>query len=328
MTKANNIVVTWTSWSDRFLQAAAAGGRDDLAFTFSDDHDETVAALLDADVVVVGPWDEAMLAAGRKLQWVHAMGGGVEGALFEKFVHSDLPFTCLKPVFATVGAEYSLASMLFFSRRFHRSVENPPLTQWHEGYDEEFDPTDLAGKTVGVIGLGAMGKAVAERAACLGMRAVGMTRTSTDVPAYVDRLYTADERAAMLAECDFVVIAVPSTKATHGIVDATLLSHMKPSAYLIDCSGRPALIDYHALEKAIMNNTIAGVSLQPSSGGGDRYMPPEAAAFWRQDGVMVSTCRGTSVECNAAAIDLFFENLHHLEAGEHLRGLVDKLAGY
>ena len=324
----NKIVVTFTGWEQRFQDVASARQFDRLEWFFSDEIGAIVTQIADADVMVVGRIDAEILAAGRRLRLIQAFGGGVNGMLFPELVGSDVPLTCLKPCFGTVGAEHALAAMLSFTRRFHYSVQQSRLTQWDSGYDEVALPVDLEGGTVGIIGLGNMGKMIAQKAKCFGMRVLGLTRTLGATASDVDCRYTAAERDEMLSQCDFVVVAVPLTDATRGIVDAEFLESMKPSAYIIDCSGRPAVFDYEALVAAVTDGGIAGVSLQPGGVDPELGAPPPDADFWAHPNVVVTPCRGTSEQSVDLGLTLFFDNLCCLEKGEALRGLVDKDAGY
>ena len=325
----NKVVITFNAWEQKIREAAAAHGFDRLDLVFSEDQSAIVAEVADAQVALVGLFDSEILKAGENLRWIHACSGGINGMLFDELVQSDVPLTCLKPCFGTAGAEHVLAAMLGFTRRFHHPAQTTPMTQWDDGYDEVADPVDLQGSTVGIIGMGNMGQAIAQRAQCMGMRVLGLVRTQREAaPAGVDGLFTAAQRSEMLGQCDFVVIAVPLTEATTGMVDATFLAEMKSSAFLIDCSGRPPLLNYDALKSAIATGTIAGVSLQP--GGADARIgtPSPDDGFWTQPNVVVTSCRGTSRETNDKAVDLFFENLRRLQVGKSLLGLVDKRAGY
>ena len=322
------VVVTWSGWKERFLASAEQRGRAALQFIIEDDRGVILQELADAEVVVAGPWDHDMLRAGVRLHWVQAMSGGVEGLLFPEFVESPVLLTCLKPIFGAPGAEHALAAMLMFTRRFHRAVAPSPMTQHDEGYDEQFQPVDLEGKTVGILGLGVMGRVLAEKASCLGMRVLALTRTSRNIPDCVESSFRPDELSELAACCDFVVVAVPVTRQTRGMIDESVLRSMKSDAFLIDCSGRPQLFDYHALERAIMEDRIAGVCLQPGGASPEQYIPTRDAPFWRRENVVVSPCRGTSAETERKALSLFFDNLDRFERREPLLGLVDKQAGY
>ena len=318
------VVVTWGSWKDRIPAKALAEGFGDVEFVISDDRAELLEAARDADAAFIAGWDAEMHRAAGKLRWIHAVGGGV--SLFEELVDSDIPLSCGKPAFAIPGAEYALAAMLMFSRRSHVAVGAPPMSTWDGSQDEQLLPVDLAGKTVGVIGMGGMGQALAPRANGLGMRVFGTARRSRTPPEGVERMFDGDRLMEMLGISDFVVVAVPINDETRGMIDEQVLKGMKETAYLIDCSGRTALFDYPALERAVSQEWIAGVCLQPSGGGTD--VPPAGSTFWKRENVVVTPCRGTSAEQEEECLALFFENLRLFEAGRPLKGLVDKKSGY
>jgi len=255
------ILIGFTGWEAR-LQAAAEKNGFNGTICCTDDADEQLRSVADANVLVPGALNAELLAAARKLAFIQAFSGGVEGILFPELVASEVPLACVKPLFATVAGEHALGAMLAFAHRFHHVPDALPMTQWDDGYDEVAGPFDLEGGTVGIVGVGNMGLGIATRARALGMRVLGLARTKRDVPA-VDRLYTRAQQDAFLSACDFVVIAVPLTEATAGMVDATFLLQMKPTAYLIDSSGRPRIFDYPALVEAVHSGAIAGASLQP-----------------------------------------------------------------
>ncbi len=320
------VVVTWTGYRDRILERAEREGYSDLKFLIADDKDAILSGLEDADAAFIAPWDPDMLRAGRRLRWIHAIGGGVRPYLFPEMVESDIPFTCGKPAFAVPGAEFALGAMLMFSRRNHVTVGTPKLTQRSPSWEAALRPVDLQGKTLGVMGMGGIGQALAPRAKALGIRVLGTSRRSRKAPEGVARMYGMDEADEMVAESDFVAVAVPETPETEGIVSEGLVARMKRGAVILDCSGRPGLYDYGALEGALETGKLGGVCLQPS--GDSPGMPPDDAEFWTRDNVVVSTCRGTSSEQEDSCIGLFFENLWRFETGQPLLGVVDKRAGY
>ena len=112
------------------------------------------------------------------------------------------------------------------------------------------------------------------------------------------------------------------------MIDAAFLGEMQSSAYLIDCSGRSVLFDYPALVEAITGQSIAGASLQPGGASAELCCPPASDPFWERPNVIVTPCRGTSVQTNDKARNLIFDNFRRLDSGDPLLGLVDKVAGY
>ena len=322
----SKVVVTWSGYRDRILERSRREGYEALEFIISDDKDEIVSGLPDADAAFIAAWDADMLRAARKLRWIHAIGGGVKQYLFPEMVESDIPFTCGKPAFAIPGAEFALGAMLMFSRRNHVTVGTPKLTQRSPSQEVALKPVDLAGKTLGVLGMGGIGQALAPRAKAMGMRVLGTSRRSRQAPDGVDRMYRMDEAVNMVAEADFVAVVVPETPETEGIVSEGLLAGMKRGAVILDCSGRPSLYDYGSMDRALASGRLGGVCFQPA--GESPGMPPDDSDFWMRENVVVVTCRGTSFEQENLCVGLFFENLRRFESGQPLLGLVDKTAGY
>lgn len=320
------VVVTWSAWRDLIVERARSEGFDRLSFVFSDDKNEIVEQVADADAAFIAAWDPEMHRAARKLRWVHSVTGGVNTYLFPEMLQSDIPFTCGKPLFAIPAAEFALGAMLVFSRRNHVTVGAPKLTQRSPSQEGSLVPVDLAGKTLGVLGMGGMGQALAPRAKAMGMQVLGAARTLREAPEGVDRMYATDAAADMAAVSDYLAVAVPITPDTEGIVSERLLSRIKPGAFILDCSGRAVLYDYGALERALADGRLGGICLQP--GGETPDMPPDDSAFWQRDNVVVTPCRGTSSEQEDQSITLFFDNLRRFESDRPLLGLVDKEAGY
>ena len=320
------VVVTWSGWSEIIPERATREGLDRLTFTISDDKAEIVSQLADADAAFIAAWDPDMHRAAPNLRWIHAVGGGVTPYLFPEMMQSDIPFTCGKPAFAIPGAEFALGAMLMFSRRGHVSIGAPKLTQRSPSQEGALVPVDLAGKTLGILGMGGMGQALAPRAKAMGMRVFGTARTLREAPEGVDRMYAMDAAADMAAVSDYLAVAVPITPDTEGIVSEALLSRVKPGAFILDCSGRAVLYDYRALERALADGRLGGICFQP--GGETPDMPPDDSAFWQRDNVVVTPCRGTSSEQEDQCLALFFDNLRRFESGSPLLGLVDKEAGY
>ena len=325
--KVEKIVVSWEAWRGRILERASREGCHGIEIVVSADHSVILKEVADAQVLQVGALDPEILSRGRRLRWIHAMVGGAGHYLFPELVESPIPLTCSKPCFGTAGAEHALAAMLLFSRRIHH-FRRPPMTQWDPGRDWELQPFDLAGKTAGIIGLGYMGRAVARVCSSLGMRVLGTARRPRRRVDSVDEVFAADRLPELLSRSDFVVLAVPLTRETRGLMGRSRFRSMRPSAYFIDSSGRPPLLDYAALEQALEEEWIAGACLQPSGRHPKVEMPQEDSRFWSHPNLVVTPCRGTSREQEEAVLDLFFRNLRRFRRGEPLEGLVDKSAGY
>jgi len=306
-----NILFTWQpprEW-ERMVEAGRALG---MELRATADREQMLRLIGDAEVLNVGVWDRELCRAAKKLRWVHAFSGGVNGLLFPELVASPIPMTCLKGCFDTAGAEHALAAMLAYARRLEYDIRVRPQRQfvWEE-------PTELKGQTVGIIGLGNMGREIARKCHCFQMRVLATARRPSSVPAELAEAVALDR---LLAESDFVIVAVPLTPETTGLIGEPQLRAMKPTAYLIDISGRPALYDLPALEHALREHWIAGANLQ--------LVPEPDSSLWDLDNLLVSFHRVTSREQYDRCVVMFGDNLRRFQAGEPLLGLVDKAAGY
>ena len=298
----------------------------EVNFVVCNKREEILEQIKDADVALVGPWDSEIFSSAQNLKWVHTGTGGVESYLFPEFAGSNVIFTCGKSTYNISGAESALASILVFSKQFHlkRNIK-PKDANYFSGLDHQYPPENIMGQTLGIIGTGNMGQALAERASNLGLKVLGATRHKrTDTPIGVDKMFDKDDMSELLSTSDFIVIAVPNTKETQGMVNKSLLSQMKKTSYLIDISGRLTVFNYPDLQQAIEENWIAGVSLQPSGHDPDLEMAPTNSDFWRRDNVVVTTCRVTSND----ASKVFLDNLRRFQKGTPVEGIVNKKAGY
>jgi len=307
-----NLLFTWKPpFSLDRIQNAVEG----LKVQVSDDPAEILKLLPDAEIVCVANWNAEMLRVAKKLRWVQAFSGGINGLLFPEFVVSPIPLTSLKGNFSLPAAEYAMGVMLAFSRRLEYDIRQRPQRTFVAS-----EPTELYGKTVGIVGLGSMGVEIAKRCRCFQMKVLAMASQPRKDVDLVDQWYPSDRLVQLLAASDYIVVAVPLTKLTHGMIGEHELTTMKPSAYLIDVSGRPAIYDLTALTRALQSRRIAGASLQ--------MVPEVNSPLWDLDNLILSFHRTVSREQMERSIETFCENLRRYSRGETLLGLVDKQAGY
>jgi len=214
-----------------------------------------------------------------------------------------------------------------FSRRLNYITRQHPNEVPLQMWENIPEPQNLAGKTVGIIGFGYMGQAIAKSASLLGMNVIATSRTDKKETPYLNSYYSAKDIPTLLSLSDYVLLSIPITKLTEKYVDKKFLSHMKATAILIDISGRTGLFDWHSLVDAINSKSIAGVLLQPP-GKELPGIPPPKSSFWKQDNVIISPMRITSESILGQICDLFSTNLKRFCNNEELIGTVNKKAGY
>jgi phosphoglycerate dehydrogenase-like enzyme len=181
----------------------------------------------------------------------------------------------------------------------------------------------LAGKTLGILGLGAVGQELARKAAALEMRVIGTRRTPTAV-ANVEKVYSQEQTDEVLAASDFVVLLLPATHDTVNFIDAKRLRAMKPTAWLLNFA-RGALIVDADLIAAVQSKTIAGAVLDVF-----REEPlPATHPFWKTEGILVLPHIGGGHPGRSAAVaGIFTDNARRYLAGEPLNAVVDRTRGY
>lgn len=259
------------------------------------------------------------LASGVK--WMHNLWTGVEGLMGPAVEAHPAPLTNGRGAFRAPLADWVTAAMLFFAFDLRRVIRQQEAGVW-----EPFTSTMLSGKTLGIIGYGSIGQAVAERARPFGMRILALRRrpdTSLADP-LLDQVYGAERLDDLIAASDYVVSILPSTPQTRGMIGARQIAAMKPSAVLINI-GRGPVIDEEALVQALKTSAIRGAALdvfniEPLPGGHPFYKLPN---------VLLSPHTADRVEgFMEPAFQYFLENMERYRSGQPLVNVVDKRAGY
>jgi phosphoglycerate dehydrogenase-like enzyme len=249
---------------------------------------------------------------------MHSLTVGVEHWL----ARADLPpaavLTCARGAHRLSMPENILGALFLLSKQFVPIVLDQRERRWHRRVNGT-----LAGKALGIVGLGAIGSEVARKAAALEMRVLGVSRSGRLVPG-VERVWGPDGLAELLAACDFVLLLLPSTPETRGIVNRTTLSLMKPTAHLLNF-GRGDLVVDDDLVEAVRARRIAGAVLDVF-----RTEPlPSDSPLWATDGIVILPhVGGLHPERDALVAEGWADNLRRFAAGEPLRNVVDRQRGY
>ena len=313
MNRAISLLLTF---EDNDLQEALEHA-DGYNVRIAPDREAALRMIPEAEVACVAGFDNELLQRGTSLKWVQAFLGGVERVLFPEFVSNSIPLTCVKECFAAPGAEHAMAVILAVSYRvdYYLRAQSRRTFKWDK-------PAGLAGRTLGIIGFGNIGQALAIRARPFGLRTLALARRERDNPAPADELLTNAEMPRLLRESDFVAIAVPSTAQTKNLIEKPELAQMHSNAWLIDISGREAIVNQQDVIQALENRQIAGADLQ------FKAPPPADSPLWAMDNLIMSQYSANSDQETADATALVLDNLRRYREGRALRGLVDKAAGY
>jgi phosphoglycerate dehydrogenase-like enzyme len=281
--------------------------------------EEALAALLPEADVVAGGVPAKLFAQAKRLRWVHNFGAGADGVLFPESRASDVILTTSKGAHAVPIAEHCLTFMLMFAHNM------PTFMRWqHDGTSGRPFIDELTGKTVGIIGLGNIGRELARRCRDgFGMRVVGTSRSLRSVP-NVDRLYGPSELHALLGESDYVCLILPGTPETRGLIDEAALRGMKSSAYLINV-GRGTHIVQPAMVTALQEGRIAGAGLDVTD---PEPLPADHPLRHMSNVIITPHLAGLTRGTRDRGTDRLCRNIGKLLRNEPLDGLVDKAAGY
>lgn len=304
-------------------------------------NDEEVAQALDETVEVLytsARYVNFPLEVAPNLRWVQFHSAGVDRVIGTPLWESDIAFTTTSGIHATPIAEYVFASILAFNRRIPRMLHDQRRHEWPKGRWDLFAGPELRGQTMGIVGYGSIGREVGRLARAFGMRVLATKRrveerrdTDYELPATGDREGTVPDQIfppsrlkEMLALSDFVVIAVPLTPETEGLIGEEELRAMKPNAYLVNVA-RGRIVVEAALIRALQEGWIAGAGLDVF----EREPLPLDSPLWDLENVILSPhVAGFTIHYDERATDLFAENLRRYLAGEPLLNLVDKERGY
>ena len=277
-----------------------------------------VALLARAEIVLAFAMPPGLLAEMPRLKWVQSMSVGIDNWLARKDLTPAHALTAARGTHRVQMPENILGAIFHVSKKYHQIAVAQQAGKWVRSLS-----TPLAGQTLGILGLGAVGQELARKAAALEMRVIGTKRTGESVP-HVGRVYPPEAVDEVLSQSDYVVLLLPVTPKTENMINRDRLARMKPSAWLINFA-RGALIVDADLIAAVKGKTIAGAILDVF-----RAEPlPAEHPFWSTQGIAVLPhIGGGHPGRDHMVAELFTDNARRYLAGEPLRELVDRVRGY
>ena len=265
--------------------------------------------------------------AAQKLRWIHSQAAAVHQLMFPELINSNVVITNARDVHGSVVAEHVLALIFALAKRIPAAVRFQEQHVWGQEqiWHGDTRPRDLAGAALGLVGLGSIGRPLAKHAAALGMKVSAVRQhPGKDKPEGVDEVLPATKLDDLLARSDYVVLALPVTPATTGLIGRSQLAKMKPGACLVNV-GRGPLVEESALVEALRNKTIAGAALDVF----DKEPLPADSPLWDLDNLLITPhTAGMSDQMWQRHYALFSENLRRYLDEQSLLGLVDKRRGY
>lgn len=283
---------------------------------------ELERVLPSAEIVLLWDFGSLLLQQqfhrARSLRWVHVAGAGVDAVMTQEIQSSEVVVTNARGVFNQSIAETVVAMMLVFAKDMLTTIALQSQHRWLHR-----DTEMLAGQTAVIVGAGEIGRAIGRAAGALGVQVIGVA-TSARFDQDLGPVHSVDELETLLPIADFVVLILPLTDQTRGLIGGDQLALMKSTARLINV-GRGRLVDEHALVAALQSGSIAGAALDVFK---TEPLPPDSP-LWSMPNVIVSPHMSADfhgwLEALAAQ---FVENLERWLSNRPLLNVVDKRLGY
>ncbi len=298
-----------------------------LELVHRDNYDTIETDIRDAQVVFTLSLKPEQFKAAQELKWIHCPAAAVHQFSFPELVNSEVVLTNARDVHGPVVAEHVMALIFAMAKNLHLAARCQEKHVW--GRDSVWyskpHPWLIAGATLGLVGVGSIGRAVAKHASALGMRVIA-TREHPEKGSIegVSQILPSFQLDPLLGQSDYVVLAAPVTIATTHLINASRLAKMKPEACLINV-GRGQLVDETALAQALREKRIGGAALDVF----EKEPLPDDSSLWDIESLLITPhTAGLEEKLWERQYDLFSENLRRYLAHMPLLALVNKQKGY
>ncbi len=282
---------------------------------------DAIATVGDVDVIL-GSFPKALCAAAPNLRWIQSFSTGMDKFLFPEIVERDaVQISNVAGLYASQGAEHAWALLLALTRGITTSWDNQKRKQWGGGANIE-----LAGGTLGLVGLGGFGMEMAKRAQGYNMTVIAVDPVRTQKPDYVAELQPTNRTNlhSLLARADAVMLACPLTAETYHLISTAELAAMKPTAYLINVT-RGGIVDEAALVTALQAGQLAGAALDVTE---KEPLSPDSPLWDAPNFILTPHRAGASQHRPRLIYEFFLKNLERYLTGETPVAIVDKRKGY
>jgi phosphoglycerate dehydrogenase-like enzyme len=297
-----------------------------LEIVHRDSYADIESQVHDAEVLFTLSLRPEQFRHARKLRWIHSPAAAVHQFLFPELVSSEVVVTNARDVHGPVVAEHVIAVILALAKRLPQATRYQQQHEWGQEsmWCQRPRPREIAGATLGLVGLGSIGSAVAKHASALGMHVIAVREHPEKKTPGVEKVLASSRLDSLLQQADYVVLCPPLTPQTRGLIGAAQLAQMKPDACLINV-GRGPLIDDAALLAALKQHKIGGAAL-------DVFVEeplPSDSPFWNLENLLITPhTAGMTEKLWERQYDLFAGNLRHYLNREPLLAVVDKAKGY
>jgi phosphoglycerate dehydrogenase-like enzyme len=295
----------------------------DLRIARAETPDQIAAEIADADVFY-GFATADVIAAAPNLRWIQSPSAGVEYvAKVPALVESDVILTNTSGAHGPSIGEHTFALLLALTRRIPTCLEWQRQHHWgrKEGYRTS---REIMGATMGIVGYGAIGRGVAQRAAAFEMPLLAVDAQAVDGGPFLDEVWPPSRLPELLERSEVVVVSVPLTAETHHLLDAAMLARMRPDAYLIVVS-RGGIVEETALAEALHAGRLAGAGIDVTE---QEPLSPDSPLWDAPNLIITPHLAGDSVQKERRCVEILRDNLLRFSRGEALHNVVDKRRGY
>ncbi|HUK09240.1 MAG TPA: D-2-hydroxyacid dehydrogenase [Stellaceae bacterium] len=274
----------------------------------------------EADALVIsGLWRNDLVEHAKKLRFIQSIGAGTDQFSRELLSARGIRLASARGVNARAVSDHAMALILALARRLPEARDNQAKKVWRQMIGDLTQREDeLGGKTLIVVGIGAIGDRLAMLGKAFDMRVIGIRRDPGKGKGHADAAHGMAELKALLPQADFVALTCPLTKETENLINADALGRMKPSAFLVNCA-RGRCVDEGALVQALRNRAIAGAALDVTV---EEPLPPNSP-LWTTENVFVTPhTAGETRRYEDNVLDILEENLARLWRGDELRNQI------
>jgi phosphoglycerate dehydrogenase-like enzyme len=282
--------------------------------------------IVDAEILIAWSIRPEQVSAARKLSWVHSPAAAVNQFMFPEIVNSDIVITNAREVHGPVVAEHVIALIFALAKKIPQSALLQQKHVWGQQilWDEQPRIREVAGATLGMVGLGSIGRAVVKSAKALGMRVIAVREHPEKGSEGADRVVSPAQIDEVFRQADYIVLAAPVTASTTAVANAKRLALMKPDACLINV-GRGPLVDEPALVHALVDKKIGGAALDVFP----KEPLPADSPLWDVPNLLITPHTAALTDrLWERHYKLFSENMQRYLAKQTLLAVVDKRKGY
>ncbi len=312
------VTATIRAWARELAQAVP-----ELAVVVADSRAEAQRAITDADAAY-GTLPPELLPHAQRLRWLQApQAAPPAGYYYPALVQHPVVVTNFRGIYNDHIAAHILAFVLTFARGLHRYVPQQLRQEWQPA-PPNTAVVHLPETTALLIGVGGIGGETARLCAAFGMRVIGVDARRTDVPEGMAALYRPEQLDDLLPQADWVILTVPHTPATEGMMHRGRLQRMKRSAFLINI-GRGMTVKLDDLNRALRDGVIAGAGLDVFE---EEPLPPDHPLWTAPNVLLTPHVAGDGPYLDERRLDILVDNARRFVSGQELRNVVDKQAWF